>query len=212
MSGGLFEIDGLDKRFGGVKALAGFSCSLDEGEILGLIGPNGAGKTTLFNVVSGFLTADCGKVLSKGKEITGFPPYRITNLGISRTFQNLRLIRQISVLDNVLLSFQDQPGEKLRNVFFRWRCCRDGENANRKEALHLLEEAGISHKADEPAEELSYGQQKLLSLVCCLASRSEVLLLDEPVAGIAPEMIEKILCIPWLAVDWQVSDLDRAQP
>lgn len=193
MSGEVLEVRGLEKRFDGVRALAHFSCSLRAGQILGLIGPNGAGKTTLFNVVSGFIAANSGKVFYKGKDITGVPPYRITNQGISRTFQNLRLIRQISVLDNVLLSFQDQPGEKLRNVFFNWRKSRERENANRKEAIGLLEETGLAHKAGDPAEELSYGQQKLLSLVCCLAAKSEVLLLDEPVAGIAPEMTERIL-------------------
>jgi len=193
MNDEVLEVRALTKNFDGVRAVADFSCSLRPGQILGLIGPNGAGKTTLFNVVSGFIGADSGKVFFKGKDITGAPPYRITNQGISRTFQNLRLIRQISVLDNVLLSFQDQPGEKLRNVFFNWRQSREQENANRKEAIDLLEEAGLAHKAGDPAEELSYGQQKLLSLVCCLAAKSEVLLLDEPVAGIAPEMTERIL-------------------
>jgi len=193
MNGEMLEVRGLEKRFDGVRALVDFSCFLRPGEILGLIGPNGAGKTTLFNVVSGFIAANSGKVFFKDKDITGASPYRITNRGISRTFQNLRLIRQISVLDNVLLSFQDQPGEKLRNVFFNWRKSREQENANRQEAIGLLEETGLAHKAGDPAEELSYGQQKLLSLVCCLAAKSEVLLLDEPVAGIAPEMTEKIL-------------------
>ena len=120
-------------------------------------------------------------------------PHRIANLGISRTFQNLRLIRQISVLDNVLLAFRDQLGENLFNVFFRWRRCWEQESANRTEAMTLLEKAGLADRAEDPAEELSYGQQKLLTLVCCLAAKSDVLLLDEPVAGIAPEMIERIL-------------------
>jgi ABC-type branched-subunit amino acid transport system ATPase component len=195
MTDEVMEVRGLQKNFDGVKALADFSCSLEKGEILGLIGPNGAGKTTLFNIVSGFISPESGKVVYKGKDITGDPPYRITNQGISRTFQNLRLVRQVSVLDNVLLSFQDQPGEKLRNVFFNWRHSREREGANRKEALILLEEVGLFHKAGDPAEELSYGQQKLLSLACCLATKSDVLLLDEPVAGIAPEMTEKLLTI-----------------
>ena len=192
MSGELLEIHELERHFDGIKALNGFSCSLGHGEILGLIGPNGAGKTTLFNVVSGFILPDHGKVILKGKEVTGNPPYRIANLGLRRTFQNLRLIRQISVLDNVMLSFREQPGESLTNVFFRCHQTRDQESINRKEALALLDETGLVHRAGDPAEALSYGQQKLLSLVCCLAAKSDVLLLDEPVAGIAPEMIEKI--------------------
>jgi len=189
----LLDVQGLEKNFDGVRALADFSCSVRHGEILGLIGPNGAGKTTFFNVVSGFLAPESGAITFKGSDITRIPSHRITNLGISRTFQNLRLVRQISVLDNVLLSFQQQLGEKLRNVFFNWRRSQERENENRKEALALLDEAGLAQKADDPAEELSYGQQKLLSLVCCLAAKSDVLLLDEPVAGIAPEMTDRIL-------------------
>ena len=193
MSGGWLEIDGLDKSFDGIKALARFSCSVREGEILGLIGPNGAGKTTLFNVISGFLTADSGRAVFRGANLLGLPPHRIATAGIARTFQNLRLIRQLSVLDNVLLSFRDQPGERLGNVFFRWNKCREREAENREIALSLLEAAGLGEKANDPADDLSYGQQKLLSLVCCLAAKADLLLLDEPVAGIAPEMIEKIL-------------------
>ena len=193
MSGGWLEIDGLDKSFDGIKALARFSCSVREGEILGLIGPNGAGKTTLFNVISGFLTADSGRAVFRGANLLGLPPHRIATAGIARTFQNLRLIRQLSVLDNVLLSFRDQPGERLGNVFFRWNKCREREVENREIALSLLEAAGLGEKANDPADDLSYGQQKLLSLVCCLAAKADLVLLDEPVAGIAPEMIEKIL-------------------
>ena len=195
MNGALLEVQNLNKRFDGITALDDFSASIEDKEILGLIGPNGAGKTTLFNVLTGFIPSDNGKVILNEKDITSTSPYNIANLGISRTFQNLRLIRQISVLDNVLLSFRDQPGEKLRNVFFRWNKCKAQENSNREEALALLEETGLSKRAYDPAEDLSYGQQKLLTLVCCLAAKSDLLLLDEPVAGIAPEMIDKILSI-----------------
>ena len=191
----VLDVQGLEKNFDGVRALADFTCSFRHGEILGLIGPNGAGKTTFFNVVSGFLKPETGAIIFKGKDITRTQSHRITNLGISRTFQNLRLVRQISVLDNVLLSFRGQSGEKLRNVFFGWRRSQYQESQNREEALALLEDACLTHMMEDPAEGLSYGQQKLLSLVCCLAAKSDVLLLDEPVAGIAPEMIEKILGI-----------------
>ncbi|MGB7062365.1 MAG: ABC transporter ATP-binding protein [Candidatus Zixiibacteriota bacterium] len=193
MSSDTLEINGLAKNFDGVRALSDFSCSLRQGEILGLIGPNGAGKTTLFNVITGFLPADGGKVVLKGKDVTGAPPHQLTDSGVSRTFQSLRLIRQISVLDNVLLSFRQQPGERLWNLFFRRGKSRNQEVVNCEEAMRLLEETSLERKADDPAEDLSYGQQKLLSLVCCLAAKSDVLLLDEPVAGIAPEMIERIL-------------------
>ena len=193
MKGPVLKVENLSKSFDGVRALADFSCELCHGEILGLIGPNGAGKTTLFNVVTGFLPAQAGKVFLRDNEISGLAPHRLANLGMARTFQDLRLIRQLSVLDNVLLSFRNQPGERLGNVFFRSRKSREHEARNRHEAMRLLEDAGIEDKAGDPADDLSYGQQKLLSLVCCLAPKAEVLLLDEPVAGIAPEMKEKIL-------------------
>jgi len=195
MSNGLLEIERLEKNFDGVRALDGLSCSIQTGEIVGLIGPNGAGKTTLFNVITGFIEAERGKATFRGRNLLGRPPYRIANIGIARTFQDLRLIRRLSVLDNVLLSFRKQPGERLRNVFFRWRTSARCEAENRKAAFSFLEQAGLADKANDPAENLSYGQQKLLSLLCCLAAGADLLLLDEPVAGIAPEMIEKILPI-----------------
>ncbi len=195
MSVDWLEIDGLDKSFGGVKALVGFSCSLGGGEILGLIGPNGAGKTTLFNVLSGFLPADGGEAVFQGKNLLKTPAHKIANLGIARTFQKLRLIRQVSVLDNVLLAFRNQPGERLGNIFFRWRRCAIAEAGNRRKALSLLEDVGLAAKANDAAEALSYGQQKLLSIVMCLAADANLLLLDEPVAGIARGMREKILAI-----------------
>jgi ABC-type branched-subunit amino acid transport system ATPase component len=189
----VLEIKRLSKSFDGLRALDDFSCSIRFGEILGLIGPNGAGKTTFFNVLSGFLVPDFGVITFKGKDITGMSSHRIANIGISRTFQSLRFIRQISVLDNVLLSFKQQPGEKLRNIFFNWGYSQKQERENQEIALALLTEVGLANKVNELAENLSYGQQKLLSLVCCLAAKSELILLDEPVAGIAPEMTERIL-------------------
>ena len=195
MSTTLLQVAGLRKTFAGVTALDGFSCEVGEREVLGLIGPNGAGKTTLFNAVTGFIPPDRGTVAFKGRDVVGMAPHRIANAGVARTFQKLRLIRRISVLENVLLAFRDQPGERLLNVFFRWRACRRQEGENRSKALQLLDSTGLRGKADDQAEALSYGQQKLLSLVCCLASGADLLLLDEPVAGIAPEMVEKILSI-----------------
>ncbi len=189
----LLDMKNLNKHFDGVRALDGFSCVLDEGEILGVIGPNGAGKTTLFNVLTGFIPPDNGRVLLQGNDLTRLPAHKRAQLGIARTFQNLRLIRRLSVLENVLLFFKDQPGERLSNLFLRRGMCRAQETQNREKALSLLQQIGLERKAHDPADALSYGQQKLLSIVCCLAADARVLLLDEPVAGIAPEMIEKIL-------------------
>jgi len=189
----MLNVQDIKKSFKGIIALNGFCCSVNRGEILGLLGPNGAGKTTFFNIVNGFLTPDSGTIILNGENISRIPPYLVSRLGISRTFQNLRLVRQIRVLDNILLSFPNQKGERLGNVFMDYKRVYWQESKNTEEALALLERVGLYEKAEAPAGELSYGQQKLLSLVCCLASKPDVLLLDEPVAGIAPEMVKKIL-------------------
>jgi branched-chain amino acid transport system permease protein len=191
----LAGMQSLSKHFNGVVALADFSCAVAEREILGLLGPNGAGKTTLFNVLTGLLAPDSGAADFKGHALIGRPVHKIANLGIARTFQNLRLIRRITVLENVLLCFKNQPGENLLNVFFRPGLCKRHEAGIREKALALLEKAGLSEKANDLADNLSYGQQKLLSIVCCLAADADLLLLDEPVAGIAPEMAGRILAI-----------------
>jgi len=191
----LADTRSLSKHFNGVVALADFSCAVAEREILGLLGPNGAGKTTLFNVLTGLLAPDSGSADFKGQALIGRPAHRIANMGIARTFQNLRLIRRITVLENVLLCFKNQPGENLFNVFFRHGHCKRHEAGIREKARVLLKTAGLSEKVDDLADNLSYGQQKLLSIVCCLATDADLILLDEPIAGIAPEMSERILAI-----------------
>jgi len=195
VSGALLEVRDLNKSFGALHALSGFSLSVSPGEILGLVGPNGAGKTTLFNAVTAFVRPESGTIMFKGLDITTLPPHRVSRLGISRTFQILRLVRQISVVDNILLAFQRQPGEVLWNALFRWGVCATSEASNRESAMWLLDRAGLSEKAHDSAEALSYGQQKLVSLICCVASGAELLLLDEPVAGIAPGMVDRVLSL-----------------
>lgn len=191
----ILEAHNLHKKFDGISALSNFSCFVEENEILGLIGPNGAGKTTLFNAVTGFLPLDLGEVYFYGKQTNNKSPYKIVADGISRTFQDLRLIRQLPVMDNVLLSFQDQTGEKLSSVFFQKNKISQTESWNRMKAESLLEYTDLSELANELAGNLSYGQQKLLSIVCCLATDAKLFLLDEPVAGINPAMRKKILSI-----------------
>ena len=191
----IVEMEGVGKRFDGVVALAGFTCEIHECEIVGLFGPNGAGKTTLFNVLTGFLAPETGAAKCRGRPLLHLPPHKISALGIARTFQRLRLVRRVTVLENVLFAFKNQSGERLHNVLFRPGLSNRQETAKTVTALALLESAGLGEKARDLAENLSYGQQKLLSLVCCLAAEPELLLLDEPVAGIAPEVIERILGI-----------------
>jgi len=191
----LLSVRNLYKKFDGIQALQDFSCDVKKGELVGLIGPNGAGKSTLFNVLTGFIPGDSGAVLFNEQEITGQPPYKINRLGMARTFQDLRLVRQMSVLENILLCFQDQPGEQLAHIYFKRKSWGYREKTNAERGMELLEFAGIPGKAKDLAGTLSYGQQKLLSIMCCLAADAELLLLDEPVAGLNPAMIEKILDI-----------------
>lgn len=191
----LLEIKKCNKHFNGIVALDDFSCAVKKQEIVGLIGPNGAGKSTLFNVITGFINQDSGSIVFNKKDVSKKPAYKINNLGISRTFQDLRLIRQMTVLDNVLLSFSKQPGEHLENVFLRNKKVKEAESENRKKAVELLDFAGLRDKSYDLANDLSYGQQKLLSIVCCLASDPKLLLLDEPIAGINPAMIDEIIKI-----------------
>lgn len=186
-------INKLKKTFNGLHALNDFSCDISRGEIIGLFGPNGAGKTTLFNILTGFLPADSGEVFFDSKNLLKLSPQKIARKGISRTFQNLRLVRQVSVMDNVMLAIQDLQNEKVfRSLFCRTRL-NNSEAHNRGKAMNLLSQTGLADKASAKAESLSYGQQKLLNLVMCLASEAELMLLDEPVAGIAPNMRRKIL-------------------
>ncbi|MBN2286955.1 MAG: ABC transporter ATP-binding protein [Tissierellales bacterium] len=191
----LLNIQSISKNFDGIKALDQFSCSVREGEILGLIGPNGAGKTTLFNVLTGFISGDEGKAYFQGKNIISKSPHQIYDLGISRTFQRLRLIRQMTVLENVLLGFQKQTGENLIDLIIKQKQMISKEKENRGQAIQYLESVGLKDKMNNLAGDLSYGQQKLVSLVCCLVSEPTLLLLDEPVAGINPAMMDQILSI-----------------
>ncbi len=191
----MLKIENLNKSFDGVKALNDFSCVVHENEIVGLIGPNGAGKSTLFNVITGFIESDRGKIEFNGNVITKYPSHKIIKLGISRTFQDLRLIKQMPVLDNILLCFNHQQNEQIQNIIFRPKSISKVEQDNKQKALDLLRYAGIEDKANDLAGTLSYGQQKLLSIICCLAADSKLLLLDEPIAGINPEMRDKILTI-----------------
>lgn len=191
----LVVIQGLQKHFDGIVALDDFSMSVGRAEIIGLIGPNGAGKTTLFNVISGFLPINSGYVTFNERPILGLQPHRIANIGIGRTFQHVRLISRLTVLEHLLLCFKKQIGERFYNNFFRKSEISKQETVNRSRANAILEKIGLYEKSKEYTDSLSYGQQKLLAFGCCLAMDPELLLLDEPIAGIAPEMSHKILAL-----------------
>ena len=189
------EIAGVSKRFGEVAALDKFDFRLGIGEVVGLVGPNGAGKTTLFNLISGILRPDCGVIRLQGRDIAGLPPHRIARMGVGRLFQELRLVRQVSVLENVLLSLPGQPGETLSGLSFRCLRALRTERANRLRAMSILESVGLANKAHDAADALSYGQQKLLAIGCVVGLNPALLLMDEPISGIAPTMAEVILAM-----------------
>lgn len=187
-----FRCEKLTKSFDGINALNGVSLNFPVSGITAIIGPNGAGKTTFVNVLTGFFQPNAGRCFLGEKETTLLPPYRIARLGVARTFQDLRLISQVSVFDNVMLACPNQCGERLLPALLRYSVAFE-EKRNREETMRLLEFIGLADKALDPAGELSYGQQKLLTLACCLATKANLLLLDEPVAGVAPEMVSRIL-------------------
>jgi len=189
----ILSIRGLSKSFDGTKALADFSADVFPGGITGLVGPNGAGKTTLFNIIGGFTKPDAGDVRLNGERIIGRLPHYIARQGVARTFQELRLIGRLTAIENILLSFPRQTGESAVGAFVAWPRVTRQERRNRDDATQHLCYVGLGDYADARAADLSYGQQKLLSMACCLAMGGELLLLDEPVAGVAPKMVDRIV-------------------
>ncbi len=188
----ILRLEGVSKSFGGLKAVNRCTLDLKRGEIVGLIGPNGAGKTTLFNVITGFYAAEEGTIKFWGRAITNLPAHRITSLGIARSFQDLRLFAHLTVLDNVLVACPRQTGENLFWIFLRWRQIAQEEKANRQKAMAYLEFVGLAHRADELAVNLSYAEQKLLSLARLLATEAQLILLDEPASGLDPKVMESL--------------------
>ncbi|HEY7163721.1 MAG TPA: ABC transporter ATP-binding protein [Candidatus Binatia bacterium] len=179
----LLELTGISKRFGGLQALARVDLAVEGGTIASLIGPNGAGKTTLFNVLTGLYAPDDGTIRFQNRSLTGLKPDKITQAGISRTFQNIRLFSRMTVLDNVLVGMHSRLPTTVSEILLRSPASQDRERAARERALELLELTGLPHRADEWAHELSYGDQRRLEIARALAAEPKLLLLDEPTAG-----------------------------
>ena len=189
----LLEVEDLTKDFGGLRAVNRCSFSVRRGTITGLIGPNGAGKTTLFNLVTGFYRPDAGRVRFKGEDITGLPPHRIFARGICRTFQIPREHRSMTVLENLMLVPPGQVGERLWNPWLRPHWVRRQEQEIRAKAMAVLEFVDLAHLKDEYAGNLSGGQKKLLELARTMMADPELVLLDEPGAGVNPTLMRRLV-------------------
>lgn len=185
----------IAKQYGEHQVLNDVSFEMPEGKVYVLMGTNGSGKTTLFNILTGFVKQDNGDVLLDGCDINRLTPYQRCLKGISRTFQDLRLVNNLTVRENVLLSFPKQDGEKWWKVLFPFNSVKVEQSENRRTADTILAQCFIDDVADTKAGEISYGQQKLLNLACCVACNTPILLLDEPVAGVNPAYREKLTSV-----------------
>ena len=183
----LLEVKKLTKNFGGLTAVSDVSLELNEGELVGLIGPNGAGKTTLFNLLTGVYEPSEGTVTLDGHLLNGKAPYIIATLGLSRTFQNIRLFKDLTVLDNVLIAFGNHHKPHVLASFFRLPAFYKNEEELKAKALELLAIFDLDKEAETLAKNLAYGQQRRLEIVRALATEPKILFLDEPAAGMNPQ-------------------------
>ena len=187
MSETLLKVDNLGITFGGLKAVQKVNIYLNRGELIGLIGPNGAGKTTMFNMLTGVYAPTEGSIVFGGKSIAGLDPYKVTRQGISRTFQNIRLFKELSVLDNVKVANHGLAKHNLLSSIFRLPSHFKGEAKMEEESLAFLKIFGLDVYKDELAKNLPYGMQRRLEIARALAAGPKLLLLDEPAAGMNPQ-------------------------
>ncbi|MDK2927821.1 MAG: branched-chain amino acid transport system ATP-binding protein [Bacillota bacterium] len=191
----LLESRGVTVRFGGVTAVSAVDLALQEGQVLSLIGPNGAGKTTLFNVFTGIYRPAAGEVLLRGESIKGLKPFQITRRGLARTFQNIRLFRNMSALENCLVARHGHGRAGLGGALLPLKAARREEQESRAAALEALDFVGLAAQAGAKAGSLAYGQQRRLEIARALATGAGVLLLDEPAAGMNPQETKELMAL-----------------
>jgi len=188
----VLEVENLRKEFGALVATDDATFDVERGTITGLIGPNGAGKSTIFNLISGFYEPDAGTVRLNGDDVTGMVPYKIANRGLIRTFQTPRKLEGMTVREAMLIGPQRQPGESFHKLFTAPGAVGERERANMADVERILEEFEIDHLARQPATDISGGQMKLVELARAMLAEPEILLLDEPVAGVNPTLANKL--------------------
>lgn len=189
----VLAVENVDKSFGGLKAVSNFDISIEKGEIVGLIGPNGAGKTTVFNMISGIYKPTAGKINFLDSDITGMSPYLVAQRGIARTFQNIRLFKGNTVLDNVMTIFHPRVEYNVIDAVFRTSRFKKQEAAITDEAMDLLKALGLEDRVHDKAMNLPYGAQRRLEIARALAGKPRLLLLDEPAAGMNPAEVAKMV-------------------
>ncbi len=195
----LLKTDNVSEVFGGLKAVADFNVHINQGELVGLIGPNGAGKTTAFNLITGVYQPTTGTIDFDGKSIVGLKPYQITQRGIARTFQNIRLFSELSVLDNVKIAYHCHVKYGLLESVLRMGRYMKEEEKIEEESLKLLKIFKLEDKAGEQAKNLPYGAQRRLEIARALAAKPKLLLLDEPAAGMNPQETNELMeMIRWI--------------
>ncbi|MFM1655632.1 ABC transporter ATP-binding protein [Brevibacillus sp. B_LB10_24] len=179
----VLKLEGVTVKFGGLVAVNNVDLTMNKGEILALIGPNGAGKTTLFNLLTGIYTPTSGKITFKQREINAFKPYKRVEMGIARTFQNIRLIKSLTVLENVLVAHRECHSEGVFQSIFLTRAVREKRKRIVEECMDVLRTVGLHTKVNELASNLPYGEQRLLEIARAMVTKCQLLLLDEPAAG-----------------------------
>ena len=195
MSNKLISVNNLKKSFGGLKAVDVQELSFKEGELTSIIGPNGAGKTTFFDLISGFQNADSGRIFLKDKDISNAQPYKIARMGMVRTFQLTKVFDRMTVMENLLFSGSNIKNDSFLRSFIKLNSQKLYESNLREKANEIMNDLNIGHMANSYARELSGGQKKLLELARSIINEPEILLLDEPLAGVNPKLAEDILSL-----------------
>lgn len=204
----LLKVDNVSMVFGGLRAVSNLSMHIDEGELIGLIGPNGAGKTTAFNMITGVYTPTEGKVYFNGQQSSGKKSYQVTQMGMARTFQNIRLFSELSVIDNVKIAYNMHVTYNLADAIVRDGKYLSEEEYITQKALDLLKIFHLEEEAHEVAKNLPYGKQRRLEIARALATEPKLLLLDEPAAGMNPQETKELMeMIRWIRKKFNLSIL-----